>query len=201
LELTQELAAERGMTVDIDGFNKAEEKHKEASKQGEGVFKGGLADHSEQTTRLHTATHLLHKALKIVLGEHVNQKGSNITAERLRFDFSHGEKMTKEQIEQVEDMVNEQIVRALPITCETMTIEEAKAAGATALFTAKYGEQVKVYTMGDFSKEVCGGPHAENTSELVAFKIQKEESSSAGVRRIKAIIGQPAADKRKAAGK
>ena len=201
LELTQELAAERGMSVDIDGFNKAEEKHKEASKQGEGVFKGGLADHSEQTTRLHTATHLLHKALKIVLGEHVNQKGSNITAERLRFDFSHGEKMTKEQLEQVEDMVNEQINRALPIVCETMTIEEAKAAGATALFTAKYGEQVKVYTMGDFSKEVCGGPHAENTAELVAFKIQKEESSSAGVRRIKAIIGQPAADKRKAAGK
>ncbi len=201
LELTQELAAERGMTVDIDGFNKAEAKHKEASKQGEAVFKGGLADHSEQTTRLHTATHLLHKALKIVLGEHVNQKGSNITAERLRFDFSHGEKMTKEQIEQVEDMVNEQIVRALPITCETMAIEEAKAAGATALFTAKYGEQVKVYTMGDFSKEVCGGPHANNTSELVAFKIQKEESSSAGVRRIKAIIGEPAAEKRKAAGK
>ena len=189
------------MSVDIDGFNKAEEKHKEASKQGEGVFKGGLADHSEQTTRLHTATHLLHKALKLVLGEHVNQKGSNITAERLRFDFSHGEKMTKEQLEQVEDLVNEQINRALPIVCETMTIEEAKAAGATALFTAKYGEQVKVYTMGDFSKEVCGGPHAENTSELVAFKIQKEESSSAGVRRIKAIIGQPAADKRKAAGK
>ncbi len=198
LELTQELAAERGMTVDIDGFNKAEAKHKEASKQGDSVFKGGLADHSEQTTRLHTATHLLHKALKIVLGEHVNQKGSNITAERLRFDFSHGEKMTKEQIAQVEDMVNEQIVRALPIICETMAIEEAKAAGATALFTAKYGEQVKVYTMGDFSKEVCGGPHANNTSELVAFKILKEESSSAGVRRIKAIIGEPAAAKRNA---
>ncbi len=198
LELTQELAAERGMTVDIDGFNKAEAKHKEASKQGDSVFKGGLADHSEQTTRLHTATHLLHKALKIVLGEHVNQKGSNITAERLRFDFSHGEKMTKEQIVQVEDMVNEQIRRALPITCETMAIEEAKAAGATALFTAKYGEQVKVYTMGDFSKEVCGGPHANNTSELIAFKILKEESSSAGVRRIKAIIGEPAAAKRNA---
>lgn len=201
LELTQELAAERGMSVDIDGFNKAEAKHKEASKQGEGVFKGGLADHSEQTTRLHSATHLLHKALKLVLGEHVNQKGSNITAERLRFDFSHGEKMTKEQLEQVEDMVNVQIARALPIVCETMTIEDAKAAGATALFTAKYGEQVKVYTMGDFSKEVCGGPHAENTSELVAFKILKEESSSAGVRRIKAIIGAPAVEKRKAAGK
>lgn len=201
LELTQELAAERGMTVDTEGFAKAEAKHKEASKQGEGVFKGGLADHSEQTTRLHTATHLLHKALKIVLGDHVNQKGSNITAERLRFDFSHPEKMTKEQLEQVEDLVNEQIARALPIVCETMPIEAAKAAGATALFTAKYGEQVKVYTMGDFSKEVCGGPHAQNTSELVAFKILKEESSSAGVRRIKAIIGEPALEKRKAIGK
>lgn len=201
LEITQELAAERGMTVDADGFAKAEAKHKEASKQGEGVFKGGLADHSEQTTRLHTATHLLHKALKIVLGDHVNQKGSNITAERLRFDFSHPEKMTKEQLEQVEDLVNEQIKRALPITCETMAIEDAKASGATALFTAKYGEQVKVYTMGDFSKEVCGGPHANNTSELVAFKILKEESSSAGVRRIKAIIGEPALEKRKAIGK
>ena len=120
---------------------------------------------------------------------------------RKDFKRQRGEKMTKEQLEQVEDMVNEQINRALPIVCETMTIEEAKAAGVTALFTAKYGEQVKVYTMGDFSKEVCGGPHAENTAELVAFKIQKEESSSAGVRRIKAIIGQPAADKRKAAGK
>ena len=201
LELTQELAAERGMTVDTEGFAKAEAKHKEASKQGEGVFKGGLADHSEQTTRLHTATHLLHKALKLVLGEHVNQKGSNITAERLRFDFSHPEKMTKEQLEQVENLVNEQIKRALPIVCETMAIEEAKASGATALFTAKYGEQVKVYTMGDFSKEVCGGPHAQNTAELVAFKILKEESSSAGVRRIKAIIGEAAAEKRKAAGK
>ncbi len=201
LELTQELAAERGMTVDTDGFAKAEAKHKEASKQGEGVFKGGLADHSEQTTRLHSATHLLHKALKQILGDHVNQKGSNITAERLRFDFSHPEKMTKEQLEQVEDLVNQQITRALPITCETMTIEAAKEAGATALFTAKYGEQVRVYTMGDFSKEVCGGPHAANTAELVAFKILKEESSSAGVRRIKAIIGEPAAAKRKAAGK
>ena len=201
LELTEELAAERGMTVDKDGFLKAEEKHKEASKQGEGVFKGGLADHSEQTTRLHTATHLLHRALKNVLGEHVNQKGSNITAERLRFDFSHPEKMTKEQLEQVEDIVNEQITRALPVTCETMPIEEAKAAGATALCPAKYGAHVNVYTLGVFSKEVCGGPHANNTSELVAFKILKEESSSAGVRRIKAIIGEPALAKRKAAGK
>lgn len=189
LEMTIELAQERGLTVDTQGFDAAFEKHKELSKQGEGVFKGGLADHSKQTTRLHTATHLLHKALKMVLGEHVNQKGSNITVERLRFDFSHPEKMTPEQVQKVEDIVNEQIKRALPVTCETMSIEEAKQAGATALFTAKYGEQVKVYTMGDFSKEVCGGPHVENTSELVSFKIKKEESSSAGVRRIKAVIG------------
>lgn len=189
LEMTIELAEEAGLTVDKAGFDTAFEKHKALSKQVEGSFKGGLADHSEQTTRLHTATHLLHQALKKVLGEHVNQKGSNITVERLRFDFSHPEKMTKEQVVEVEAIINEQIKRALPITCQTMTIEEAKASGATALFAAKYGEQVKVYTMGDFSKEVCGGPHSANTADLVSFKIKKEESSSAGVRRIKAIIG------------
>ncbi|MEG2725445.1 MAG: alanine--tRNA ligase-related protein, partial [Kiritimatiellia bacterium] len=196
LEMTQEFASELNMTVDAEGFVAAEAKHKEASKQGDAIFKGGLADHSEQTTRLHTATHLLHKALKMVLGEHVNQKGSNITVERLRFDFSHPEKMTAEQLAKVEDIVNEQITRALPIVCETMSIESAKNSGATALFSAKYGEQVRVYSMGDFSKEVCGGPHAENTSELIAFKILKEESSSAGVRRIKAIIGEEAKAKR-----
>ncbi len=189
LEMTIELADEAGLSVDKAGFDAAFEKHKALSKQGEATFKGGLADHSEQTTRLHTATHLLHKALKVVLGEHVNQKGSNITVERLRFDFSHPEKMTKEQIAEVEAIVNEQINRKLPIICETMSIEEARESGATALFAAKYGEQVKVYTMGDFSKEVCGGPHSSNTGDLVSFKIKKEESSSAGVRRIKATIG------------
>ena len=189
LEMTEELAAEQGLAVDKPGFDEAFKKHQELSKQGEGTFKGGLADNTEATTRLHTATHLLHKALQIVLGPHALQKGSNITPERLRFDFSHPEKMTPEQIKQVEEIVNKVIADALPITLETMTLEQAKAQGATALFSGKYDEQVKVYTIGTFSKEVCGGPHAANTSELKSFKIQKEESSSAGVRRIKAVIG------------
>lgn len=188
LEFTEELAIERGLIVDRPGYDKAFEKHQELSKQSGNTFKGGLADNSKATTRLHTATHLLQKALQIVLGEHATQKGSNITPERLRFDFSHPEKMTQEEKQQVEDLVNAQIQRNLPITVETMTIEEAKERGATALFAAKYGEQVKVYSIGDFSMEVCGGPHAETTGELGGFKIQKEESSSAGVRRIKAII-------------
>jgi len=188
LEFTEELAAEQGLTVDRAGYEEAFKKHQEASKQGDATFKGGLADNTVATTRLHTATHLMHKALQMVLGPHALQKGSNITPERLRFDFSHPEKMTSEELQRVEDIVNEQIRRALPITVETMTFEEAKAKGATALFSGKYGEQVKVYTMGDFSMEVCGGPHASNTAELGGFKIQKEESSSAGVRRIKAVI-------------
>ena len=151
-------------------------------------FKGGLAEQNEITIAYHTATHLLHKALQIVLGDHAKQKGSNITTERLRFDFSHPEKMTKEQLKQVEDIVNEQIARDLPVTCEEMTLEEAKASGATGLFENKYGEKVKVYTIGDFSKEICGGPHVSHTGELGHFTIKKEESSSAGVRRIKAIL-------------
>lgn len=188
LEFTEELAAEQGLAVDRAGYEEAFKKHQETSKQGDASFKGGLADNTVATTRLHSATHLLHKALQIVLGPHATQKGSNITPERLRFDFSHPEKMTPEQLKQVEDIVNEQIKRNLPITVTTMTIEEAKEKGATALFAAKYGEQVKVYAMGDFTMEVCGGPHAGNTGELGGFKIQKEESSSAGVRRIKAVI-------------
>jgi alanyl-tRNA synthetase len=188
LEMTEELAAEQGLTVDRAGFDEAFKKHQELSKQGDKTFKGGLADAGEITTRLHTATHLLHKALQTVLGPHALQKGSNITPERLRFDFTHPEKMTPEQIAAVEKIVNEQIARNLPITLETMTIEEAKARGATALFAAKYGEQVKVYAAGDFSQEVCGGPHAKTTGELGRFKIQKEESSSAGVRRIRAVL-------------
>jgi len=137
---------------------------------------------------LHTATHLLHRALQLVLGDHVKQKGSNITVERLRFDFSHPAKVTDEELAKVEAKVNDAIRRDLPVTMETMSVEEAQHAGATALFTAKYGEQVKVYTMGDFSKEVCGGPHVKNTGELGRFKILKEESSSAGVRRIRAVL-------------
>ena len=188
LEFTEELAAEQGLAVDRQGYEEAFKKHQELSKQGDATFKGGLADNTVATTRLHTATHLLHKALQMVLGPHVQQKGSNITSERLRFDFSHPEKMTPEQIKQVEEIVNDVIQRNLPVTMETMSIEEAKAKGAAALFTAKYGEQVKVYAAGDFSLEVCGGPHAATTGELGGFKIKKEESSSAGVRRIKAVI-------------
>lgn len=188
LEFTEELAEEQGLSVDKAGYDKAFKKHQQISKASSAKFKGGLADNTVATTRLHTATHLLHKALQTVLGDHATQKGSNITPERLRFDFSHPSKMTPEEKQQVEDLVNDQIKRNLPVTMETMTIEEAKAEGATALFNAKYGEQVKVYTIGDFSMEVCGGPHAETTGELGGFKIKKESSSSAGVRRIKAVI-------------
>ncbi len=189
VELTRELAKEHGFTVDEEGFKAAFEKHQEVSRSGaEHQFKGGLADHSDKTTALHTATHMLHKALRTVLGEHVGQKGSNITVDRLRFDFTHPSPMTKEEIQQVEDMVNAQIARNLDITVESMTLEEAKEAGAIAFFESKYGEQVKVYSIGDYSKEVCGGPHVENTSSMGHFKIQKEQSSSAGVRRIKAIL-------------
>lgn len=188
LEMTIELAAENGFTVDREGYEAAFRKHQELSKQGEGTFKAGLADHSEATVALHTATHLLHKALKLVLGEHCNQKGSNITPERLRFDFTHPEKMTPEQIQKVEDIVNEQIAKDLPVKREMMALDEARSQGATALFSSKYGEQVSVYTIGDFSKEVCGGPHVEHTGAMGHFKILKESSSSAGVRRIKAVL-------------
>ena len=189
LELTLELAKEKNMTVDVEGFNEQYNKHKEESRTAsKGAFKAGLADHAEETTNLHSATHLLHAALRKVLGDHVQQKGSNITQERLRFDFSHPQKVTPEQLKQVEDLVNEQIQKKMPITMEVMTLEEAKAQGALAFFTSKYGEKVKVYTMGDFSKEVCGGPHAANTGDLGKFIIKKEEASSAGVRRIKAVL-------------
>ncbi len=190
VEMTLELARERGLTVDKEGYEACFKKHQETSQAGsDAVFKGGLADHSEQTTRLHTATHLLHQALRTVLGAEVAQKGSNITPERLRFDFSFGRKMTKEEIEQVQKLVNDVIAAKMPISYEEMTVAQAKDVGAIGLFESKYGEMVKVYTMGDFSKEICGGPHAENTGDLVSFTIQKEESSSSGVRRIKAIIG------------
>ena len=191
VEITCEMAAEKGIEVDVDGFNERFKKHQENSHAGaEQRFKGGLQDHSEQTTKLHTATHLLHAALRKVLGPEVAQKGSNITPERLRFDFSFGRKMTDEEKAEVERLVNEYIQAAAPITCEEMTVAEAKAQGAIGLFESKYGERVKVYTMGEFSKEICGGPHASNTGDLKSFKIKKEEASSAGVRRIKATIGE-----------
>jgi alanyl-tRNA synthetase len=189
IELTQELAAEHDLSVDIEGFQEAFQKHQEQSKSGaEKVFKGGLADNTELTRRLHTATHLLHQSLRLVLGEHVQQKGSNITPERLRFDFSHPQPMTEAELHRVEGIVNEQIRRDLPVSFQTMTQEQARSAGAIALFGEKYEELVKVYTIGDFSKEVCGGPHVEHTGELGRFLIQKEQSSSAGVRRIRAVL-------------
>jgi alanyl-tRNA synthetase len=189
IEITEELARENGMSVDRKGFEEAFGKHQELSKAGaEKIFKGGLADHSEMTTKLHTATHLLHQALRTVLGPHVAQKGSNITVERLRFDFVHQKPMTEEEVRKTESIVREQITRDLPVSMEIMTLEQARAAGAIALFGEKYEEKVKVYTIGDFSKEVCGGPHVERTGTLGKFVIQKEQSSSAGVRRIRAVL-------------
>jgi len=194
IELTEELASESGMTVNRDEFDEAFKKHQELSRSQSGQsFKGGLGDQGEIAVKYHTATHLLHKALKIVLGEHVAQKGSNITAERLRFDFTNESPMTVDEIKKTEDIINEQIKKNLPIFMETMDIEEAKASGAIALFGEKYESQVKVYTIGNstsdfFAKEVCGGPHIDRTGTLGTFKIQKEQSSSAGVRRIRAVL-------------
>ncbi len=188
-EMTAELAEEKGLKIDMKEFEELFKKHQEISRAGsEAKFKGGLADHSEKTTAYHTATHLLHKALQIVLGEHATQKGSNITAERLRFDFMNPQKLTPEELKRVEDIVNEQIQRDLPVTCEEMSLEDAQKSGATGLFVNKYGDKVKVYTIGDFSKEICGGPHVDRTGKLGHFKIIKEEAVSAGVRRIKAIL-------------
>jgi alanyl-tRNA synthetase len=170
-------------------FNEELEKHQDLSRTASaGMFKGGLADASVETTKLHSAAHLLLAALRKVLGDHVTQRGSNITAERLRFDFSHGEKLTAEQIKQAEDLVNNEIRKNCLVEMKEMSLDEAKAAGAMGVFESKYGEMVKVFTMGDFSKEICGGPHVENTGTLGVFKIIKEESSSAGVRRIKAVL-------------
>ena len=189
IELTIEMAQEKGFQVDRAGYDAAFAKHQEMSRAGaEQKFKGGLADSSEATAALHSATHLLQAALRKVLGTHVEQRGSNITAERLRFDFSHEDKMTPEQLKQVEDLVNDAISRDLPIVCEEMDVETAKNSGAMGLFENKYDAKVKVYTMGDVSKEICGGPHASRTGELGRFKIKKEESSSRGVRRIKAVL-------------
>jgi len=194
IELTEELASESGMTVNREEFDEAFKKHQELSRSQSGqAFKGGLGDQGEMAVKYHTATHLLHKALKNVLGDHVAQKGSNITAERLRFDFANDAPMTADEIKKTEDMVNEQIKKDLPVTMETMGIEEAKSSGAIALFGEKYEAQVKVYTIGNstadfFAKEVCGGPHVERIGGLGTFKIQKEQSSSAGVRRIRAVL-------------
>ena len=189
-EMTCEMAVKDGLTVDKEGFDEANRKHQELSRTtSAGSFKAGLQDNSAVVTRMHTATHLLHAALHKVLGPTALQKGSNITAERLRFDFSWPAKMTDEEKKKVEDLVNEWINEGIPVTKKMTTVEEAKAEGAMALFGAKYGDQVSLYSIGDISKEICCGPHVENTKELGSFKIKKEESSSAGVRRIKAVIG------------
>ncbi|MEK7189666.1 MAG: hypothetical protein AAB666_01660 [Patescibacteria group bacterium] len=180
------------LELDWEGFDKLFKEHRDISRSGaEQKFKGGLADTSADVAKLHTATHLLQAALRQVLGAGVAQKGSNITFERLRFDFSYPKKMTVEQVKQVEDLVNGAIKEDLPVKCEEMTVEEARKNGAIGLFTAKYGERVRVYTVGNdkyFSREICGGPHALRTGELGSFKIIKEEASSAGVRRVKAIL-------------
>lgn len=189
IELTEELAKENGLTVDTEGFKQKFAEHQEKSREGASQkFKGGLASTGEMETKYHTATHLLNAALKKVLGPHIHQKGSNITAERMRFDFSHNSKMTEEEKQKTEDLVNEYIKMAIPVEKLEMKKEDAINAGAEAMFADKYGDIVSVYKIGDVSMELCGGPHVHNTSELGHFKIKKEEASSAGVRRIKAIL-------------
>jgi len=192
LEMTVELANEREIKVDLEGFKKEFEKHQELSRTASaGMFKGGLADTGEETTRLHTAAHLLLASLRQILGEEhgqINQKGSNITAERLRFDFNYPTKLTEEQIKKIEDKVNEKIAEAIPVEMMELDYNEAKNMGAAGVFENKYGNRVKVYKIDDFSFEICGGPHVANTSELGHFKIVKEESSSSGIRRIKAVV-------------
>ncbi len=193
LELTLELAGEKGVKVDKGTFNEEMKKHQKLSRTASvGKFKGGLADSSGETTKLHTAAHLLLESLRRVLGDDVYQKGSNINAERLRFDFSHPGKLTDEEKQKTEDMVNEQIQKKLSVNCEEMSLDEAKKIGAMGVFENKYGEKVKVYSIGAgddiYSKEICGGPHVGNTSELGHFRIKKQKASSAGVRRIKAVL-------------
>lgn len=188
-EVTKEVADENNIEVDMDGFKEFFKEHQEKSRQGASQkFKGGLKSDGEMETKYHTATHLLNSALKEVLGSHVHQRGSNITSERLRFDFSHPEKVSKEDLQKIEDIVNEKIKEAIPVTYKIMTKEEAIKSGAEAMFIDKYDDEVKVYSIGDFSHELCGGPHVKNTKELGTFKIKKEEASSSGVRRIKAIL-------------
>lgn len=189
IEMTVELAKEKKVDVDTEGFKKEYEKHQQISRIGsEQKFKGGLADTTEQTTRLHTAAHLVAEALRRILGKEIVQKGSNITAERLRFDFNFDRKLTDEEIKKTEGLVNEQIQKNIAVEKKEMSLEDAKNLGAQGVFTEKYGSSVFVYIIGDFSKEICGGPHVKNTGELGKFKITKQESVSAGVRRIKAIL-------------
>ena len=189
LEITKELAEERGYSVDEEGFKAAFEEHQEKSRTASaGTFKGGLADNSYESAKLHTATHLLMAGLRKMFGMQTMQKGSNITPERLRLDFNLDHKMTPEELEYLENFVNEAVKREIPVVCEEMSIEKARESGAVGVFENKYGNVVKVYTIGDVSKEICGGPHAQNTKDLHHVKIVKEESSSSGIRRIKAML-------------
>ena len=189
VEITSELATEKGISIDLEGFSEEKQRHQNVSRKGlDKKFKGGLADQSEQTIKLHTATHLLHQALRDILGTHVQQKGSNITAERLRFDFSHTERVTDEQVKQIEKIVNEKITLDLPVSKKVTTYNEAIAEGALAFFGERYPEKVNVYTIGDYSKEICGGPHIEHTQQLGRFSIQKEQSAGSGLRRMYAIL-------------
>lgn len=191
IELTKELADEKGLIVDVDDFDLRFKEHQERSRAGaEQKFKGGLADDSEETTKLHTATHLLNAALRKIVDPSISQRGSNITAERLRFDFSFDRKVTPEEQKEVEDYINEIIRMDLPIICDEMSCDDARGRGAVGVFDDKYGDKVLVYSIGDVSCEICGGPHVKSTGELEGFKIKKEESSAAGVRRIRAVVGK-----------
>lgn len=188
-EVTKELAEENDIKVNMKDFDQLFKEHQEKSRLGsEQKFKGGLAEQNEVTIAYHTATHLLNAALKVVLGQEVHQQGSNITAERMRFDFNWDHKLTQEEKKQIEDLVNQWIKKEIPVTCEEMKKEDAINSGAECMFIERYPDVVTVYTIGDVSKELCGGPHVKNTRELGIFKIKKEEASSAGIRRIKAIL-------------
>ena len=187
--LTAELGQERGLIADLDGFNVLFKQHQERSRQAnQKRFAGGLADHSERTTQLHTATHLLQQALRDVLGSHVHQVGSNITQERLRFDFSHPKKLTSEEIQRVEEIVNQQIMRDLQTTMEVLPLQQALEQGALAFFGDRYSDVVKVYKIGDYSMEVCGGPHVQHTGNMGRFRIIKAETIGQGVQRIRADL-------------
>jgi len=190
LEMTEDLVHEKGLKLNKEEFEKEFKKHQELSRAGaEKRFKGGLADSSEETKKLHTATHLLNEVLRVVLKDKkIVQKGSNITQERLRFDFNFDRKLTEKEIKKIEDLINKKIREALPVKREEMSLKEAKKSNAQGVFEHKYSERVSVYTIGNFSTEICGGPHVNNTKELGRFKITKEESSAAGIRRIKAVL-------------
>ncbi|MDR0854887.1 MAG: alanine--tRNA ligase, partial [Christensenellaceae bacterium] len=189
IEVTEEIARERGYTVDRLGYEEEYKAHQDLSRTAnEGQFKGGLSSYGKTETNYHTATHLLHAALSKTLNSECKQSGSNITPERMRFDFTFDRKLTSEEVKTVEDLVNAQIAAAIPVILSETSVKDAKDSGAIGVFDSKYGDVVKVYTIGGFSKEICGGPHAANTADLGHFRILKEEASSAGVRRIKAVL-------------